>query len=171
VTERVLVYIDLERAGEQLVNRRLAYVVISGPIRRSDLPQPQGQPPPWIGTSHIEPQSISPAQPIERPPARHIIGDLTGATPAIALQSEHGARRCQGFPRGLGGRAALDAVCAPCWSNAPMRWPQVLIADAEFAIPTSIQQSIAWRISRVLMVSRYAASAMGTAAICWAAYY
>jgi hypothetical protein len=30
----------------------------------------------------------------------------------------------QGFPRWLGGNAAHDAVCAPCWSIALMRWPR-----------------------------------------------
>jgi hypothetical protein len=87
------------------VNWRLAHVAISRD-RRSDLHQPQAQPPPWIGTSHIEPQSISPA-PRPRPLRRS--SDLHHARTTSASGSEprddlarNDVRDCRGSRFGAG---------------------------------------------------------------------
>lgn len=53
-------------------------------------------------------------------------------------------------------------------------WPRVMqvgLIRQDSGFPTSIQQSIAWRISRAPAFWRYAASAVGPAAICWSAAF
>jgi ATP-dependent exoDNAse (exonuclease V) alpha subunit len=80
--DRVLVHIDLERAGEQLVNQRLAYVAVSrgrydAQIYTNDKAQLAAALDRDVShRAAIEPRApASPAQKIERSPARqHGIG-------------------------------------------------------------------------------------------------
>jgi hypothetical protein len=80
--DRVLVHIDLKRAGASLVSRRLAYFALrclaAGTTRRSTPTTRRSSRPLWIATSRIELQSsaqAAPAQTVERSPARqHGIG-------------------------------------------------------------------------------------------------
>jgi hypothetical protein len=128
--DRVLVHIDMQRAGEQLVNRRLAYVAISrGRYDAQIYTNDKAQLAAALDRDVSHRAAIEPTH-VRDSPARRSSGHQRASTASASGSDprDHGRRlsiraRCwtaSRDPHSLGGRAALDAVCAPCWSNALM---------------------------------------------------
>ena len=144
--DRVLVHVDTERAGEQLVNRRLAYVAVSRgrydaqiytndkvPARRGAQPRRLASIGRW---SRPIPQRLRVSQSTRRslaltgrnrPSPRDSSGRLGGRSRPSHFYLSTVLGGIKGPLASLGGGAALDAACAPCrtaaFSDGRLRWP------------------------------------------------
>ena len=131
--DRVLVHIDTDRAGEQLVNRRLAYVAVSRgrydaqiyTNDKSQLAETLSRDVSHRSAIDFSRASNSSMERIEaslsritsssRPSPRASIGS---ADPPSLLYSSTVLVGIKGALISFGGFAALDAACAPCGRSA-----------------------------------------------------